>query len=448
MSRRSSAARVKAGSFWLQWRKDRRVWEIAWYDPGGFGRKRRVRRIATSCTDRGSGNGPPEEAVRALYDHHAASSRRTSEPADEYVETLLADWLDEVELTNADPARAANAVARILQFFERERAAGRVDGGPRVSHIDRRFCRRYAEWRLKQPGLRGRLISGATVDRELAALRAALKMAEDDKRIARAPKVFSVPENQKSAPRDVVYSALDIAKILEAAARLPERRHVVHYVIITLSTHCRGEALLELDLDDQVSNGVIDFLRPGETQTKKKRSKVRMAPTLERWIERLTGKAIEARSVRFYQGEGTLISKPCSSIKTAFTACLLEAGLAEPVLDLDGKQVIKLTKTAAGRIKSEPQVRVRGSPNALRHTIATFLHVMGIPEAQIDMAAGHDGTSTNAKNYRHMRPEYLTDFCRGIEAFWVEVDKHTKVHRLPHCYPKLTVEEALKSRAK
>ncbi len=73
---------------------------------------------------------------------------------------------------------------------------------------------------------------------------------------------------------------------------------------------------------------------------------------------------------------------------------------------------------------------------------------MGIPEAQIETAAGHDGVSTNVKNYRHMRPEYLTDFCRGIEAFWVEMDKHTRVHRLPHCYPKFTVEEALKLRDK
>jgi hypothetical protein len=88
----------------------------------------------------------------------------------------------------------------------------------------------------------------------------------------------------------------------------------------------------------------------------------------------------------------------------------------------------------------------RGGLNTLRHTMATFLHKFGIPESQIDVAAGHAPIGTNKKNYRHLRPEYLTDFCRGIEQFWGEVAGFTKVHLLPHRYPKLTVEEVLRNR--
>lgn len=110
--------------------------------------------------------------------------------------------------------------------------------------------------------------------------------------------------------------------------------------------------------------------------------------------------------------------------------------------------MFKILADVSGESVSVPVTRVRGSPIALKHTIATHLHRIGIPEAQIDTAAGHDGMGTNKKNYMHVRPEYLTDFCRGIEAFWREVSKHTKVHLLPHSYPKLTIEEAKRLRDK
>ena len=351
----------------------------------------------------------------------------------------MADWLDEIEETNFDPGRAAICVAHWLKFFARERAAGRIVNGPLVSHIDRQLCRRYQNWRFAQPGRKGANISGATISRELAALRAALNLAEHDKKILRAPFVPDVPLSHRSVPKDLIYTFEEVAKLIDAAARLPERRHVLHFIIIMLSTHGRGEAVLELDADKQVANGCINFLAAGAIQTKKRRSIVRMAPTLQAWMAQLTGNAIEYRTIKWKDGEALLITRPTASIKTAFEACLVEAGLCDPV--------VKSVKTKSGE-REVTVMKGRGGPNTLRHTIATFLHIFGISESQIDVAAGHAPIGTNKKNYRHLRPEYLTEFCQGIERFWAEVGNFTEVHLLPHCYPKLTVEEARKNRTK
>lgn len=352
----------------------------------------------------------------------------------------MADWLDEIEGTNFDPGRAAICVAHWLTFFNLERAAGRIVNGPRVSHIDRQLCRRYQNWRFAQPGRKGANISGATISRELAALRAALNLAEHDKKILRAPFIPDVPLSKRSVPKDLIYTFEEVAKLIDAAARLPERRHVLHFIIIMLSTHGRGEAVLELDADKQVANGCINFLAPRAIQTKKRRSIVRMAPTLEGWMGQLGGKAIEYRTIKWDGDEARLICRPTASIRTAFEACLVEAGICDPV--------VKSVKTTLGKATRITVMQGRGGPNTLRHTIATFLHIFGIPESQIDVAAGHAPIGTNKKNYRHLRPEYLTEFCQGIERFWGEVGKFTGVHLLPHCYPKLTVEEARKNRTK
>jgi len=69
-----------------------------------------------------------------------------------------------------------------------------------------------------------------------------------------------------------------------------------------------------------------------------------------------------------------------------------------------------------------------GTPNTLRHTIHTWHKRHGVPEAQIDAAAGHSEQGTGA-NYTHLRPEYLKEFVASTEAFWAAVDDFTDAHR-------------------
>lgn len=60
--------------------------------------------------------------------------------------------------------------------------------------------------------------------------------------------------------------------------------------------------------------------------------------------------------------------------------------------------------------------------------MATEMHRRGVPEAQIETAAGHRGSGTNRRHYTHLRPEYLTEFVDGVESLWDDVGKLTKVH--------------------
>src|SRR3546814_3831930 len=71
-----------------------------------------------------------------------------------------------------------------------------------------------------------------------------------------------------------------------------------------------------------------------------------------------------------------------------------------------------------------------GSPNTLRHTLHTYLQTVGVPQAQIDAAAGHSSERGSGRNYTHLRPEYLKDFIDAVEAYWREMDRLTKVHRV------------------
>src|SRR3546814_20588493 len=61
-----------------------------------------------------------------------------------------------------------------------------------------------------------------------------------------------------------------------------------------------------------------------------------------------------------------------------------------------------------------------GSPNTLRHTLHTYLQTVGVPQAQIDAAAGHSSERGSGRNYTHLRPEYLKDFIEAVEAYWRE----------------------------
>jgi integrase len=289
------------------------------------------------------------------------------------------------------------------------------------------MCERYIAWRKPQPGrAKGKTVSGATISRELAALRAALRHAWQNEVIDAAPFIPDVSEGDRAQPRNLVYTHEQVARLLEAARRIRERWHVHLFIMIMLSTHGRGDATLELDADTQILQGQIHFLTPGAAQTKKRRSIVPIAPTLAPWLANARGKVIQYQTL---DSDGNVITKPTASIRTAFEKCLIEAGICEQEIDADGQPVWLPPRAKLGETEPRPKLVGIGNPNTLRHTISTELHRLGVPEAQIDTAAGHSGTGTNKKNYRHLRPEYLQEFIAGVEEYWRAMDEFTTAHR-------------------
>src|SRR3546814_19837004 len=84
-----------------------------------------------------------------------------------------------------------------------------------------------------------------------------------------------------------------VAGLLEAAWRLQERHHVHLFTLISLSTHGRTEAILELEAP-QVRDGIIYFNTLGSMQTKKRRPTVTVAPSLRPWLAGSSGKLIRS----------------------------------------------------------------------------------------------------------------------------------------------------------
>lgn len=335
----------------------------------------------------------------------------------------MADWLlQHANKHLADPTRYANSIAHWQRFFVAERKAGRLTGGPYVSDIKKALVERFIEMR------EGDGVSAHTISRDVAALRQPLNWAWKDERIASAPFVPDV--KGKPEGKTLVYSPAQIAALLDAARALPEREHIALLVVIALSTHGRLEAILELTTD-QIQEGLIYFNAPGRSQTKKRRSIVPIAPTLAPWLEDLPdGRVIQWKrpSLERATGKTVYTLEPANSVKKAFESCLLAAGISAHAVDNDGEPIWLPPRGRLGETKPRLKMVGLGSPNTLRHTCSTEMHRRGVPEAQIDTAAGHMGEGTNKRHYRHLRPDYLQDFIAGVEAFWADVGQHTTAH--------------------
>ncbi|WP_242152707.1 tyrosine-type recombinase/integrase [Sphingomonas sp. BAUL-RG-20F-R05-02] len=246
----------------------------------------------------------------------------------------------------------------------------------------------------------------------------------------------------------LVYTVEQVAALLDAAWACEQRHHIHMFVMVMLSTNARVEAVLELDKDTQVRDGRIYFNAPGRQQTKKRRSIVPVCPTLAPWLETHRGRAIQWRKpctdpVTGAQGFNLV---PVDSIKTAFEKTLIAARPCGQATDKTGAPLWLPPRRKLGETAPRPKLVGLGSPNTLRHTASTEMHRRGVPEAQIETAAGHRGLGTNQKHYRHLRPEYLGDFIDGVESFWADVGRHTDAHlryqnhrsgeRPTHCKPK------------
>lgn len=428
----AAPGRIQLGDFWLEPRAERGEWVIAWYDAAARTRRRRTTGVTYSGEP-----VPPIAAQEALAEHFAASSRpaEPAAPAEMTVAKLMDIWQQEhVAVKTEDPARYAISVQHLLRFFDAERRAGRVRSAVTVADVNKKLVDRFIAFR-KAEG-----VGGWTINRDLKALRGSLNHAWKNELIASAPFVHDVDTKDRAKPRDLVYSPERVAALLEAAYAFESRRHVFLYIMIAMSTLGRSEAILELDAE-QIRDGCIHFLADDRAQTKKRRSIVPICPTLAPWLEGLSGKVITYRTPiaeKNRQPDGpAYFEKPCHDLGNSFDKCLVAAGICREVFDDAGNQIWLPPRRKLGEIEARPKLTGIGTPNTLRHTIITEMHRRGVPEGQIDTAAGHAGDSTGTRNYRHLRPDYLAELVTAVESYWSELTRFTTVHLRSQCGPKV-----------
>lgn len=429
-ARANAQRRFQLGPYWLWYRADRDDWSICWID----GRTTRRRSIGIGG---GSADAPPQEAQDALAKHYLLSQSVATSGTDEPrgpQETLLDDitrrWLDEHVAGLSDAKRYGDSVLVLHRFFAERREAGLLTGPLLVSNINRKLAEAFMKWRAAEGA------SPPTISRDLAALRGPINWAIKMELMSHGPKIPEVKGNKR--PREREYSVEQVAAILDAAWAIPDRRHVHLYAMIHLSTHGRSEAILELD-SSQIIGNLIYFNAPGREQTRKRRSVVPVVPTLAPWLADVDGKVIRYRAptsaATRLNGGAEYFERDTYEIRGAFEACLLAAHSENPHLDLarqarsaNGELIWLPPRKKLGETRPRAKMIGQGSPNTLRHTIHTWHQRQGVPQAQIDAAAGHSTEQGSGRNYTHMRPGYLDAFVASTEAFWQEVGKHTDVH--------------------
>jgi integrase len=189
----------------------------------------------------------------------------------------------------------------------------------------------------------------------------------------------------------------------ESGELIPEREHVVRFIVIEIGIVGRPEAVLELtDANVDLTRGLIDPNQPGVRHVRKRRAVVPIANHVRPWVSGTRGKLIKYRvpiAERNRTPDGpTHFERDTKSIKTAWNAICSEAGV-------EG-----------------------ATPKTLRHTILTWLAEIGVDKEQRMLIAGHAAQDTTARNYEHLTPNYLRSAIAGVDAFFEELTKHTKVH--------------------
>ena len=430
--RASAPQRFELGPFWLWYRRDRDDWCICWLDG------RVTRRTSTGFG--GEGADPPERAKEALIDHWTAWKAKATAiapiapvpPGDVLVADLTADWLEQHVAHLDAPLRYVDSVDVLEAFWDTLRVARLLPVPFTVASISNALVDSFIEWRRAQGA------SAPTISRDLAALRGPINwgLKPEIGRLVAGPRIKDVKGRKRS--KELEWNPEQIAALLDAARDSVDRQHVHLFMMIMLSTHGRAEATLELDAE-QIRRNHIHFLRPNEEQTRKRRTIVPICPTLAPWLDGITGKVILYRteiSPRKWADPNVpeYFSRPTVEIKHAFAGVLIAAHKARPDLgfarqetDATGELVWLPPRAKIGETQARPKLKPVGSPNTLRHTIHTWHKRYGVPDAQIDAAAGHSEEGTGA-NYTHLRPEYLREFIASTEAFWAAVGEHTSAH--------------------
>lgn len=321
--------------------------------------------LDTGQPERSTGTNDRAAAERMLAEYISSKARRSG-PADAgeiTVADVLAIYGEEHAPTTADPARIGYAIQALLPFW----------GELPVSAVKGATCRRYVAERGVSPG---------TARRELGCLGAALSYCEREGYLISAPRVTLPPKpetNQRALERH------EVAALIRAARRRGQH-HVARFILISIYTGTRMDAVLNLRLEGPSAvGGWFDLdagllYRRGEAEraTAKRRTPARLPRQLlahaRRWRAMGFTWAVEYRGCRV------------GSIKTAWRGIVEEAGL-------EGK----VTR------------------HTLKHTAITWAIRGG---ATLADAAGFFATTqeTIEKTYWHLSPHFQGGAVAAIEG--------------------------------
>lgn len=307
---------------------------------------------------------------------------------------LMTYWHEKGKKTiNND--QTARSLRTFIAFLKQDEV------GPNAVVTDLRpaLFERFREWRMAPHGFTSfwggeestyssQGVSGDTVDRNFNDIRAAINHAEDNMRIAFAPKIAAVDDRYRNPLRERILTEDELARIFWYARHFPA---MFRFVALQMVTSVRPDAAKLFNpvaqYDDEF--GLID-LQPAAAPRTKKRNAIIPAIRPMRTV------------LKAWQSDGF---RPVASNKTAWRTLRRALGLSDDVF-----------------------------PKTIRHTIATWLYNdPTVPERQVSEMLGHAGElRTTTKQYAKYRPEYLGEATRALTSIWLRISKQARAYSADH----------------
>jgi integrase len=255
----------------------------------------------------GAGENDLQAAENALA-RYIANKRRPQfgdgHPSRVLIADILADYGEHHGPTTKRADLIGGAINKLVEFF----------GGKTLSTITGVTCNAYVRWRTQQVNARakknGKPIEESTARRELVVLGAALRWCWKEGKIDRLMPISLPPQ---AGPRQRHLNRSEVAALLAGALgwdrdgvrhRTKINRHLANFILITLYTGTRHDAILRLRWVPNTDGGWIDLASgvlyrraSGAVDKGKRRPPVpitpRLLPHLHRWRRFTTTHVIE-----------------------------------------------------------------------------------------------------------------------------------------------------------
>ncbi len=255
---------------------------------------------------------------------------------------------------------------------------------------------RKDNFRMLETSFKEKGLSLGYLSRVCAVLRAALKDAENDEVIVRAPKIPEImtEDDRDNAPlKGRVMSIEEVARLVDEASD----PHFLEFLVAAINTGARPITILECEIAqvEWSERPLFDLNPAGRKQNKKYRPAIIVPATWAPWLKNAQDPLIKCDG------------QPVKSVKTAMRGARKRAGL-EP--DTNGVPV---------------------TAYSIRHTLGRFLEAQNVPVIQREILLGHQKTYAKRMTERYSptnrhNPKYLDQATEAIEAFVNEINGYTK----------------------
>lgn len=373
------------GDYWLDKRRDGKspdVWQIA--------RKERGTIIYRSTRQR------DVDAARAVLEAFLEERRSLQRqmPHEAVVAAHLVNYWKEHGRKAVNADQCSRSLRTFMGFLMQDPAGIKAV----VTDLTPALFERFREWRMSSHGFAlewfgqtydyaSEGVSGATVQRNINDIRAAIHHAEANLRIPMAPRIKDLDSRYSSAPRERILTIDELGRIAWYAKHNAD---LFRFVVLQIGSAVRPQAALAFDPAKQFINGRLIDLQPEAAPQTKKRNAVIPAIRPLRVV------------LRAWARDG---ANPAKSRKTAWRIMRKALGLSKDV-----------------------------HPKTIRHTIATMLYAdPTVPEREIVELLGHEGKlARTTRIYAKYDPARLENVIRGLTTIWLAISKQARLFASGH----------------